>query len=294
MKNLFATLALSVAATVAQAGPPQRIVTLGGAITEIVYALNAGGAMVGTDSSSNYPPQARQLPQVGYYRGFSIEGVASLRPDLVLASEQAGPPTAVAQLRQLGQKVVMLPAAPTVEALEQRITGVAAALDAREVGVALVRQIRAQVAQTAQATQSRRSTQRVLLVSSHTGRLEAAGTDTAADAVLRLAGALNVMAAERGYKPISGEAAAALKPDVIVTTTLSVTALGGMDAFLAQPGIALTPAARQKRIVVMDDLLLLGFGPRLPEALRQLQAALSTPDATAPHTAAAIGQAVSR
>ena len=146
----------------------------------------------------------------------------------------------------------------------------AAALDARDAGDKLVQQIRTQVA----AAQARRPgvAPRVLLVSSHTGKLEGAGTETAADAVLRLAGASNVMAGEKGYKAISGEAAAALRPDVIVTTTMSIASLGGLDAFLAQPGLSATPAARDKRIVVMDDLLLLGFGPRLPEALRQLQA----------------------
>jgi iron complex transport system substrate-binding protein len=266
---------LWAAAGLAFAAPPKRVVTLGGAVTEIVYALGAGERLVGTDNSSNYPSQARQLPQVGYYRGFSIEGVASLQPDLVLASEQAGPPAAVEQLRKLGQKVVMLPAAPTVEALEQRITGVAAALDTKDAGDQLVQQIRTQVAVAAQAAaQAARNgaAPRVLLVSSHTGKLEGAGTETAADAVLRLAGATNVLSGEKGYKAISGEGAAALRPDVIVTTTMSIAALGGLDAFAAQPGLAATPAARARRIIVMDDLLLLGFGPRLPEALRQLQA----------------------
>jgi iron complex transport system substrate-binding protein len=177
----------------------------------------------------------------------------------------------VEQLRKLGKKVVMLPAAPTVDALEQRITGVAAALDAKDAGDRLVQQIRTQVAAAAQAARSG-TAPRVLLVSSHTGKLEGAGTETAADAVLKLAGANNVLSGEKGYKAISGEGAAALRPDVIVTTTMSIAALGGLEAFAAQPGLAATPAARDKRIIVMDDLLLLGFGPRLPDALKQLQA----------------------
>jgi len=268
MKPFLITGLLAFAAALAQAAPPQRIVTLGGAVTEIVYALQAGDRLVGTDNSSNWPPQARRLPQVGYYRGFSIEGVASLQPDLVLASEQAGPPAAVAQLRSLGRRVVMLPAAPTVDALAQRIAGVAEALELKPAGERLVQQIRDEVAKAAQ----RSGGPRVLLVSSHTGKLEGAGTETAGDAMLRLAGASNVLSAERGYRAISGEAAAALRPEVLVTTTMSIAALGGLDAFLAQPGVAATPAARDRRVVVMDDLLLLGFGPRLPEALRQLQA----------------------
>lgn len=254
----------------AQGAAATRVVSLGGTVTEIVYALGAGERLVGVDDSSLYPEAATRLPRVGYYRGFSVEGVASLRPDLVLASDHAGPPQALAQLRRLGIEVVTLPSAPTVEALEQRIEGVAAALDRQPQAQALIAQIRGQIAHMAQSADG----QRVLLVSSRTGRLEGAGRETAADAMIRLAGATNVLGGERGYKPISAEGAAALKPDVIVTTTMSVAASGGLDAFVAQPGIAVTPAAKTRRVIVMDDLLLVGFGPRLPEALRQLRAGL--------------------
>lgn len=255
------------------AAPAARVLSLGGTVTEIVYALGAGDRLVGVDDSSLYPEAATRLPKVGYYRGFSVEGVASLAPDVVLASDQAGPPQAMAQLRRLGPRVVVLPSAPTLEALAQRIEGVAAVLDRREPAQALIAQIRGEVARMAQLPGG----QRVLLVSSRTGKLEGAGRETAADAMIRLAGAVNVLSGERGYQPISGEGAAALAPDVIVTTTMSVAASGGFEAFVAQPGIAVTPAARRRRVVVMDDLLLVGFGPRLPEALRELRAGLANP-----------------
>lgn len=263
--------ALALAAAGAHAAPAKRIVSLGGAVTEIVFALGAGDRVVGVDDSSIYPAAAHRLPKVGYYRGFSIEGVASLNPDVVLASDQAGPPEALEQLRRLGKTVVMLPSAPTVDALAARIDGVATALGVKAAGDQLVARIREQVAAATQTPGG----QNVLLVSSRAGKLEGAGRETAADAVLRLAGAHNVLAGERGYKALSAEGAVSLKPDVIVTTRMSVTVSGGLDAFLAQPGIAVTPAAKSRRVVVMDDLLLLGFGPRLPEALKALQDGLA-------------------
>ena len=244
-----------------------RVVSLGGAVTEIVFALGAGGRLVGVDDSSLYPEAATRLPRVGYYRGFSVEGVASLAPDLVLASDQAGPPQALEQLRRLGPRVLLLPSAPTVAALAQRIEMAGAALGREAEAAALVAGIREQVARIDAS-----GGPRVLLVTSRTGRLEGAGRDTAADAVIRLAGGTNVLAGERGYRPLSVEAAVALAPEVIVTTTMSVAASGGLARFVAQPGIAVTPAAKAQRVVVMDDLLLIGFGPRLPEALRALQA----------------------
>lgn len=252
----------------------RRIVSLGGTVTEIVYALQAGDRLVGVDDSSFYPPAAAKLPRVGYYRSFSVEGIASLRPDLILASDQAGPPHAMAQLRLLGKPIVILPSSPEVDALVQAIDRIAAALDLAPRGEQLARQVRDGVARATGHHRPERAP-RVLLLSSHTGKLQAAGRDTAADAMLTLAGADNVFAGHNGYKAISAEAVAALKPDAIVTTTMSLRAVGGAAAFSAQPGIAVTPAARNGRVVVIDDLLLLGFGPRLPEALRLLRTGLS-------------------
>lgn len=266
-----ALLSLLCAAGLAHAAPPTRVVGLGGAVTEIIYALDAEKTLVGADASSIYPAAALKLPKVGYYRAVSVEGLASLKPDLVLAADQAGPPQALEQIRKLGSKVVTLPSAPTLAALDQRILGTATALEMPERGRALVDRLHAELRAIRPVIQP----VRVLIVSSHTGKMQGMGTDTAGDAMLTLAGGTNVLAGQTGFKPFSAEAAAALKPDVIVTTTMSVGASGSADAFLAQPGLNATPAARNRRIVVMDDLLLLGFGPRLPEAIRQLQTGLA-------------------
>lgn len=266
---LAAGALLALAPSFAQG--PQRIVSLGGPITEIVYALGAGDRLVGADASSVYPAATAKLPKVGYYRGFAIEGVVGLRPQLVLASDQAGPPAAMTQLGKLGVPVVTLPSEPTLDSLARRLDGVARALDLGDAGQREAARIRAEVARLTRAP----SGARVLLLSAHSGKLQAAGRGTAADAVLRLTGARNLFDGS-GYKPLSAEAAAALQPDLIVTTTMSVEASGGAAGFLAQPGIAVTPAARGGHLVVMDDLLLLGFGPRLPQAVRELRDGLAT------------------
>ncbi|MCA3187590.1 MULTISPECIES: hemin ABC transporter substrate-binding protein [unclassified Cupriavidus] len=272
-----ALLCLLCAAGLAHAAPPTRVVGLGGAVTEIIYALDAEKTLVGADASSIYPAAALKLPKVGYYRAVSVEGLASLKPDLVLAADQAGPPQALEQIRKLGSKVVTLPSAPTLAALDQRILGTATALEMPQRGRALVDRLHAELRAIRPVSQP----VRVLIVSSHTGKMQGMGTDTAGDAMLALAGGTNVLAGQSGFKPFSAEAAAALKPDVIVTTTMSVGASGSAEAFLAQPGLNATPAARNRRIVVMDDLLLLGFGPRLPEAIRQLQTGLAAPQTAA-------------
>ncbi|WP_018747731.1 heme/hemin ABC transporter substrate-binding protein [Chitiniphilus shinanonensis] len=267
----LAALALPLLAGAAPA--PQRVVVLGGGLTEIAYALGGGAQLVGADQSSIYPAAARALPKVGYYRTFSVEGVVALKPDLILASDQAGPPEAIEQLRRLGRRVIVLPSDPTLPALEQRIHGVAAALGLRDDGRALVRQVEVGL----KPLRGGKAPRTLVVISRGGNTLDAAGSATAADAMLKLAGAPNVLARQQGYKPLGGEGAAALAPEAIVTTRMSVESLGGLDKLLAMPGIAATPAARHRRVVVMDDLLLLGFGPRLPQALAELQAGLGKP-----------------
>jgi iron complex transport system substrate-binding protein len=112
---------------------------------------------------------------------------------------------------------------------------------------------------------------RALLLINRTGSPQGAGRDTAANEVMHLAGLVNVLQDQHGYKPLSAEAMGALAPDLIIVTQASLDAGGGMDAFLRMPGIASTQAAAKRRVVVMDDLLILGMGPRLPLALTQLK-----------------------
>ncbi len=149
----------------------------------------------------------------------------------MLATDQAGPPAALAQLKQLGIKVTVLPGAATLDALEQRVQGVASALGLPDNGGQMVARIRQQV--TAQTT--RPSNVRTLFVMNRSGKLEGAGKDSTADAMLTLAGARNVLAAQSGYKPLSAEAALALAPDAIVTTRMSIDASGACSALWPCP-----------------------------------------------------------
>ena len=128
MKKWLAVAAWLLAAG-AHAAPPERVaarvVTLGGSVTEIVYQLGQGGKLVGDDLSSLYPEAATKLPRVGYYRAVPVEGVLALKPDLVLASEQAGPPDALKRLGDVGVRIVTVPDAPSVDSLKARIRNIA-------------------------------------------------------------------------------------------------------------------------------------------------------------------------
>jgi iron complex transport system substrate-binding protein len=114
----------------------------------------------------------------------------------------------------------------------------------------------------------------LFLLSIGDGAPLAAGLGTSAAGIIALAGGENAIDGFEGYKPLTPEAAATAAPDVLLVTTRTLEALGGPQAVLARPEIAATKAGRDGRLVALDGLLLLGFGPRTPEAIRALASAL--------------------
>ncbi|MCS6995361.1 MAG: ABC transporter substrate-binding protein [Casimicrobiaceae bacterium] len=257
---------------------PARVVSVAGSITEIVYALGAERSLVAVDTTSLYPEAATRLPKVGYLRALSAEGILALKPDLVLATVEAGPPTVMKQLTAAGVRVETLPAGHTIEALRERVRRVAALLGREREGRLLDERIASELeALRRTLAEAKGPSPRVLFILSHGGSPQIAGQDTAAAAMIELAGGRLATGGFTGYRPLTPEAAAAAAPDVILTTTQGVTALGGLDKLLALPGLGLTPAGRARHVVALDALLLLGFGPRTPQAARDLALALRDP-----------------
>ncbi|MDY8110178.1 ABC transporter substrate-binding protein [Fulvimarina sp. 2208YS6-2-32] len=251
----------------------ERIVSIGGAITEILYALGEDERIVAVDTTSRYPAEAlAQKPDTGYLRRLSAEGVLSLAPDLVLMEEGAGPPEAVEMIDAAGIAVRHVPAGESVESLKDKIRIVADAVERTDEGAAMADRIDVQFAALDAELSTIRDRKRVLFILSMSdGRPNAAGRNTAADAVIALSGGTNVLDDVEGYKVLSTEAATALSPDVIVT--VSGAGPGGADP-LSVPALAATPAGRTGALVTMDALRLLGFGPRTPAAVRDLASRL--------------------
>ncbi|MDB5848137.1 MAG: transporter substrate-binding protein [Rhodoferax sp.] len=254
----------------AQAFAP-RLVTIGGAITEIVYLLGAEAQLVGTDTTSLYPAAALKTAKVGYMRTLSAEGLLSLRPDAVIGTTEAGPPVVIDQLRSAGVKVDLIVADHSWAEVQRKIVAVGRGAgresQARDLQGRLDADWAAVQKEVAQRTGRK---PRVLFILAHGASPQVAGENTAADAMLRFAGGSNVMAGFQGYRPMTAEAMAAAAPDVVLTTTQGIEAQGGVDKFWARPELALTPAFKRRALVHLDALALIGFGPRLPGTVRTL------------------------
>lgn len=267
-------LTLAALPMAARAQSPRRIVAVGGSITETLYALDAQGELVGVDTTSLYPAEAQKLPSVGYARSLSAEGVLSLRPTLLLAAGEAGPPAVLRQLHAAGLAVQMLNADHRVEGLLACTRHVGQAVGRAAAGEQLAAQIERDWADAQRSVATRRGnghSPRVLFVLAHAmNAVRISGRNTAADALIRYAGAQNAFGDVEGYKPLTPEAAVAAAPDLILCTDQGLEAAGGAAGLLTAPGLGATPAGRAKRVVSLDALFMLGFGPRLPQAVAQL------------------------
>ncbi|SDH87435.1 ABC transporter substrate-binding protein [Janthinobacterium sp. YR213] len=275
---------MQVLAAVSDAAKPmvkaRRIVSVGGALTEIVYALEAQGELVGVDTTSLYPPVAQQLPQVGYARTLSAEGVLSLAPTQLIATEEAGPQTVLRQVRDAGVPVAVLNANNKFEGLLERVKQVGQITGRADPAARLAQALQQQWDGALGKVRLRsHAPVRVLFILAHApNQVMVGGRETGADAMLAYAGAVNVMggpAGFAGYKPLTPEAVIAARPDIVLVTDQGLKASGGVDGILKLPGLAQTPAGRKHRIVSLEAMLLLGFGPRMPQALGELDAAFA-------------------
>jgi iron complex transport system substrate-binding protein len=256
-------------------GDRSRIVSIGGAITEILYALGLGNRIVGIDTTSLYPPQALgEKPNVGYMRQLSAEGVLGLNPQLILAIEGAGPKETLDVLDSAKIPLVSFPETYTENGLIEKIRLVAHAMDADARGACLTAAVSADLAELKKLRDNVKKPARVMFVMSFlNGRAMVAGHKTAANEIIKLAGGVNAVEGFDGYKPVNDEAIVAAKPDVILTMQRGRDQLDAQTVF-ANPSFALTPAAASKSFVAMDGLYLLGFGPRTAAAARDLALSL--------------------
>jgi len=262
------------------ADTPGRVIVAGGALTEIAFALGAGGRVVGVDSTSTWPEAARDLPQVGYFRDLAPEGLLSLSPELLLAEHGAGPEATLARLRAAGVRVAVGPEVADAADIDRKVVFAGRELGREAAARALVEELRAGLARVAEAIARLEARPRVLFVLSlASGAPVVGGAGTAAADMIARAGGVNAAAGVTGYKPMSREAILAAAPEAVVMMDHQARSLGGAERVLARPEFAATPAARTGRAIAMPGAYLLGMGPRTPQALADLARALHPAEA---------------
>lgn len=264
------TLLLVLAALPALAAEPGRIVALGGGVTATLDALGLGGAIVAIDASSHPPAKSPGVPRVGYYRQLSAEGVLALRPTHIIGPVGAGPAAAIEQLKASGARVDLLPPVKSIAGARARVEAVGALVDRAAQAAEVLEAFDAELARAKAVAAGSGTSPRVLFVFVHGGAsLQVAGRGTAAHAMVTAAGA-TLAGDHEGYRPLTAEGVVVARPDIVLATPRSLTGVGGEEALWKNPGLAATPAGQKKRLVVVDDVRLLGFGPETGAVVREL------------------------
>ncbi len=247
----------------------ERIVVAGGSLTELIYAIGAGKRVVGVDETTSYPPETQALPHIGYWKQLSSEGILSLRPDSFITWQDAGPQLVFDQLRAQKVNVITLPRVPaTVEQMYANIHTLAKNLNAGMQGDALVNTLRQRLDAVAQSSASKPAPIKAMFILSAGGSApQVAGKGSVADAIMTLAGAQNV-AQHPQYRSYSAEALIAANPEVIVVTSQMVD--GDINRLSTVAGLTRTAAWKNQRIVILDQALILGMGPRVADAVETL------------------------
>lgn len=259
---------ITPAANAATSGP-QRIVSLATGVGETLVALGVGDRVVGRDETSEVPTGAEVVTKA---HEVSAEKVLSLNPDLVIVDARTSPPEAIDQIRAAGVSVIDVPEAWTLQDIAPRTEAVAAAVgaDATEVLGTLP---------TADPTTSTDGPRVAFLYLRGTSAIYLlGGAGSGADAMIAAAGGTDVGAAAGldPFVPLTAEALVALDPQVLLVMTKGLESVNGIDGLLELPGVAQTAAGQERRVVAVDDEILLSFGPRTGALVELLREALST------------------
>ncbi|PJZ83041.1 heme/hemin ABC transporter substrate-binding protein [Leptospira harrisiae] len=249
------------------AKPNHRIISVNGTVTEIIYALKLEDQLVAVDSTSYYPKQATYLPNVGYQRTLTTEGILNLKPSQIIGLESAGPPATIQNLKDAGVPIQLFSDEFNLDTPADRVLEIGKIFNKNKEAKILANSIKNQI----QKLNIKKTNIRVLFIySRNPSSVFISGTNTAAHAMINLSGAKNAINEFSEYKPLTSEALVKANPDIILMPEKSALGFGGEKVIWEINGMELTKAGKEKNLIILDDLLLLGFGPRLPYALKTL------------------------
>ncbi|MFJ9564796.1 hemin ABC transporter substrate-binding protein [Streptomyces fuscichromogenes] len=256
----------------------RRIVPLSGSLSEIVFTLGLGDRVVARDITATFR-QAAKLPVVTRNHDVSAESVLSLEPDLVLAETTTGPEEAMDQIRAAGVPVLLVDPAQGLDDVGPRIAAVAGALGVPGAGEQLTRRTRDRIAVVRAAVPHERTKPRVafLYLRGSASVYLIGGRGSGATSLLAAAGAVDAGAASgltKDFTALTAEALVKAAPDAILVMTKGLESVGGVDGLVRIPGVAQTPAGMDRRVVSVEDGVLLNYGPRTDQVLKSVVAQL--------------------
>jgi iron complex transport system substrate-binding protein len=256
--------------------PAQRIISLAASNTEILFALGAGGQVIGREDFSNYPEEAASVASVGGSMGvYNLEEIARLQPDLILASPLTSA-EAINSLKEITPSVFVVPNPTTLDGLYANLITVGTLTGRDAEASALVADLTARASAVLEKVAA--VTERPLvfyeLDATDPAKPWTAGPGTFIDHLIGLAGGQNLGSSLSGeWAQISQEELIVQNPDVIL---LGDALYGGITAesVAARPGWQGIQAVENARVLPFNDDLVSRPGPRMIEGLEELAKAI--------------------
>ncbi|PHX61114.1 MAG: ABC transporter substrate-binding protein [Actinobacteria bacterium] len=255
---------------------PKRIVSLATGVGETLVALGVGESVVGRDETSSLQEISGAMV-VTKAHSVSAEKVLSLSPDLVLVDASTSPPEAIEQIRAAGVPVVEIPEAWSLTDIGARTAAIAVAVGVDEsTANRVISEATTFNSDDASSTPPGATKARIafLYLRGTSAIYLIGGLGSGADSLIEAAGSIDAGAAAGlgAFTPLTAEAIAQINPDLILVMSKGLDSVGGINGLVNLPGIAQSEAGRAKRVIAVDDTLLLSFGPRtanLVDALRE-------------------------
>ena len=248
------------------------IVVAGGSITEIIYFLNLQNKLVGVDVTSNYPLKAKKLPSIGYIRNLSIEGLLSLKPNLILAEESIGPPIIVKQLNKTSVEFRIIKNNYTIDGINEKFLCISKILDVNINNNIDYKKFVNNVEKLKSFVKNNNKEKKdILLILMMKGTSPIiAGKNTSGHGFIKMIGQNNSMDKVSGWKPVSAEEILIANPNYIIITKRALKDFISIEKFLKLPGISSTKAAKNKNVFIKDGMSLLGYGPRTINVAKEI------------------------
>jgi len=253
-----------------------RIVCLSKHLTEMVFALGKGHNIVAVDLSSTYPDSAKLLKTVGYHRALSPESIIAMNPDLVIHSNDIGPDNVLPQITKAGLNIKAFGGANTIDSAKLLLKELGKFFGEEKKADSIIAKMSEGIAKAADSLKARNITDSVKVMIIHFGLRNnnyfvMSGRNGVGDKMIRLAGCTPAVYDGKGAREMSAEAVALANPDIIIATDFGYDRMGSMDKFISSvPGVSLTNAGKNKRIVRFEEHDLIYFGPRTGENIIKL------------------------
>ena len=242
-----------------------RVVIAGGSITEIFYFLGEQDRIVAIDVTSNFPPEAKSLPSIGYVRALSAEGLLSMKPSIIIGEDDMGPPAVIKQIRETSYDLRIIPEIRTIDGIIEKIECIASILDVTEKSDAIISKKLEPYIKKIIINRKRiakKGVKVMLVLNMQSSSIIVAGANTSGSGFIDIIGGENIFESFEGWKPVNAEAVLELNPDYIIVPQrnvhkgLDVTSIADSELFKN------TNAGRNKNFIFDDAMAITGFGPR--------------------------------